>query len=266
MRNGVLTVGMLWLALGSTGAAAGDDCVTLVADLAGTVTVADSATARPRDRWPVQLLHCFPARKVLTLEPQARITLFFSHGARSVDLSGPARYEITGDGVRALDGSPAPAERALNRAFRDLRLDRAALSPAGVRMRDPLGDRLVLLEPLGVITEPGPLTFRWQAASGGTGPYRLRLAREHTDVMYEAIVDDSQLTLPAEIALVPGERMLWHVEELSAARRAAARWQGFVLATEEAQALAREIGPKSGSPAERNLRDLLLMQHMTADR
>jgi hypothetical protein len=35
--------------------------VTLVADLHGTAEVADRASAKPEDRWPVQLLQCFPA-------------------------------------------------------------------------------------------------------------------------------------------------------------------------------------------------------------
>src|SRR5512134_3530375 len=132
MKNGTVTIGLLGIALAYASAAAAEDCVTLVADLAGNVAVSDSASAKPRDRWPVQLLQCVLARKVLTLEPQARLTLFFPQGARSFELTGPGRYEILGDGVRALGGSPAPTGRALNQAFRDLRLDRASLAPAGV--------------------------------------------------------------------------------------------------------------------------------------
>jgi hypothetical protein len=47
----------------------------------------------------------------------------------------------------------------------------------------------------------------------------------------------------------------------------APRWESFVVATEPVQALARQLDARIGSPsaAEANLRDLLLMQNMTAD-
>jgi hypothetical protein len=243
-------------------------CVTLIADVAGSVTVADSAAAKAEDRWPAQLLQCLPPRRVVTLEPEARVTLFFAQGSRAFELAGPARYEVAADGVRPLNGSRTVAARALNQAFGALRIDRAALAPAGVRMRDPGGDRLVLLEPLGIVTEPGSISFHWQRASGSLGFYRLRLAREPAEVFYDVVVEGDRVTLPQEVRLLPGERILWHVEEAAAPHRAASRWQSFVVATEPARALAREIDARSGVawPAERRLRELLLMQVMNESR
>jgi hypothetical protein len=251
-----------------SGQAAAEDCVTLIADVTGSVTVAESAGAKAKDRWPAQLLQCLPPQRVVALEPQARVTLFFAQGSRAYELAGPARYEVAADGVRPLNGSRNVAPRPLNQAFGTLRIDRAALAPAGVRMRDPGGDRLVLLEPLGIITEPGSISFHWQRASGGLGLYRLRLAREPGEVFYDVVVEGDSVTLPQDVKLLPGERILWHVEEAAAPHRAASRWQSFVVATEPARALAREIdaGDDVAWPAERTLRELLLMQVMNESR
>jgi hypothetical protein len=246
-------------------AAPADDCVTIVADLFGPAAVTDSASAKPKDRWPAQLLQCLPPRKVVTLEDGARTTLFFPARGTSYDLAGPGRYEVTADGVRPLSGSPAAKPRVLNDAFKDVTLDRSRLVPAGVRMRNPSAvDRVVLLEPRDVVTESAPLLFRWEAPADSPGPYRFRLVREGGASAFEAVVEATQLALPAEVPLAPGERFVWHVEDLSSPGRAAARWQSFVLATESARALARQLDSQVAVPsaAERNLRDLLLMQRM----
>jgi hypothetical protein len=170
------------------------------------------------------------------------------------------------DGLRPLSGSPAVAPKALHQAFENLRLDRENLDPAGVRMRDLPGDPLTPIEPRGLVTCARTLSFRWQAALGSTGPYRLRVAREGNDVLYEAIVEGSELTLPNAERLPSGERLFWQVEDVSTSRGARQRWQSFVLATEPARKLAREVASQSSNAtaAEANLLDLLLMQRMRA--
>jgi hypothetical protein len=264
MRGTVVSMSSATVLLAAVAASA-EECVTIVADLAGPAAVADSASARPKDRWPVQLLQCLPPRKVVALEDGARTTLFFPAQGTSFDLAGPGRYEVTAEGVRPLSGAAAPKPRVLNDAFKDVALDRSRLVPAGVRMRNPsAADRVVLLEPRDVVTESAALLFRWEAAAGSAGPYRFRLAREGGASAFEAVVDATELALPAEVALAPGERFVWHVEDLSSPGRAAARWQSFVVATEAARALARRLDAQLAAPstAERNLRDLLLMQRM----
>jgi hypothetical protein len=266
MRISTVWFRVLAIPLLVAGAAVAEDCITLVADLAGSVVVADSAAAKPKDRWPAQLLQCLPARKVVMLDAGARTTLFFPSGTRSFELVGPGRYEVVRDGVRPLNGSAPVAQRVLNRAFQEVRLDRAMLTPAGVRMRTSAGERLALLEPRGIVTDPSALSFHWRPAPVDSGPFRFRVATESGEVIYEAIVDGEQLTLPAGVELAPGARLLWHVEQASSTQRTAPRWQGFVVATEQVQALARQIDLRTDTPsaAESNLRDLLLMQSMAA--
>jgi len=239
-------------------------CVTIVADQYGTVTAADTASAKPEERWPVQLLQCFSARKVLTLPVGARATLFFPATGIAFELRGPGRFEVTSDGVRPLADSLAPSQAALNTAFRDIKLDRANLAPAGVRMRDPsivVGP--ALLEPRGMVVSAEPPVFRWEAIAGSP-MYRFRLADTNMVVLFDTLTDRTELMLPAEIRLTPGERLLWHVEEASSMRRRANRWQEFVIATPDARALAQAIDRDIPSPsaAQRNLRDVLLMQRM----
>ena len=239
-----------------------EPCVTLLADLNGNVTVADVAAPKPEERWPVQLLQCFVPRKVLSLESGSRATLFFPAEGVALELRGPGRFEIMPGTVRPLSSAAAPSRAPLNNAFRDVKLDRANLTPAGVRMREPrFSEGLVLLQPRGIVTSTGDLEFRWQASSAGTR-YRFRLAAGRKDVVYETTTDDSHFVLPPEIRLAAGEPLLWQVEDT--ARPGSSRWQDFVIATPEARALAEEIDREVPSPsaAERNLRDLLLMQRM----
>jgi hypothetical protein len=265
MRAAILASGVLAIPLLVANASAADGCITLVADLSGTVTVADAQASKTKDRWPAQLLQCLPARTVVTLDPGARATLFFPAGTRSFELVGPGRYEVGREAVRPVNGSPPVAQRVLNRAFQDVRLDRTMLTPAGVRMRTPAGEQFTLLEPSGIVTRPSALSFRWRGPQGS--PVRFRLASEGGEVIYEAISDAEELTLPETVALRPGSRFLWRVEDPSTPALSAPRWQGFVVATEQVQALARQLDANLASPsaAEANLRNLLLMQSMTAD-
>jgi hypothetical protein len=253
----------LW-GLIAAGTAPSHACVTMVADLYGTVAVADTASAKPQDQWPVQLLQCLTPRKVLSLQAGARATLFFPANGMAFELRGAGRFEVGSDAVQPLADSPAPSRVQLNAAFRDIKLDRANLVPAGVRMRDP---RVVvgpaLLEPRGMVVSADPPVFRWEAIAGSPR-YRFRLASVRMDIIYETLTDGTELVLPAQIPLTPGERLIWHVEEASAIGRTANRWQEFVVATPEARGLAQGIDQDIPSPsaAERNLRDVLLMQKM----
>jgi hypothetical protein len=266
MRVGTLASGALAIPLLVASAAVADDCITLIADLSGTVTIADSVAAKAKERWPARVLQCLPVRKVVDLGAGARTTLFFPAGTRSFDLVGPARYEIGRDGIRALDGSPPAAPRVLDPAFQDVRLDRTMLTPAGVRMRAPAREGVTLLEPRGIVTRPSALWFRWQRPAS-SGPVRFRLASEGGQVIYETTAHGQELTLPEAVVLPPGARLLWRVEDPSLPPLSAPRWESFVVATEQVQALARQLDAHLGSPsaAEANLRDLLLMQNMTAD-
>jgi hypothetical protein len=267
MRTGTLASGVLAIALLAATAATADDCITLIADLSGPVMVGDSAETKAKDRWPAQLLQCLPARRVVTLDAAARATLFFPEGTRSFELVGPGRYEVTRDGVRPVNGSPAVAQRVLNQAFQNVRLDRSVLTAAGVRMRSPTGARITLLEPRGVVADPSTVSFRWHRSGDRQAPVRFRLASASGEVIYETTSDAEQLVLPEASGLSPGGRFLWRVEDLTLPPLSAPRWESFVVATEQVQALARQLDARIGSPsrAEANLRDLLLMQNMTAD-
>src|SRR3982750_1530260 len=69
---------LLGLLLNSMCAAAhGQGCVTMLADVAGSVSIADTASATSDEWWPVQLLQCLPPRKILSLQSGAHTTLFF---------------------------------------------------------------------------------------------------------------------------------------------------------------------------------------------
>jgi len=259
---------LLFAGFGSHSAARGEASVAVVADVYGAVAVAHGASTKPADRWPVQLLQCFPARNVLYLEDGARATLFFPASGNAFELAGPGRFELAADGVRPLSGAPPPNKSVLNAAFRSIKLDRSNLAPAGVRMRDPrLNEAPLLIAPRGVVVSPTSLIFRWDGV-GEARSYRFRLARSSRDLIYETLTDQTQLQLPEDVVLAPGDRLLWHVEEASAEHRNTPAWQAFVIATPAVSRLAGEIDRNLSSPkaAELNLREAVLMQQMRQEK
>jgi hypothetical protein len=239
-------------------------CVTMLADVSTGVTVADTASAKAGDWWPVQLLQCLAPRKVLALQSGAHATLFFPANGTAMELRGMSRYEILQDTARPLANAPAPERRTLNAAFREIQLDRSNLSSAGVRMRLPgtvAGP--APLAPHGIVVSSEPLVFRWEAA-GGNPKYHFQLAKGRAEVLYETSTDGTQLMLPADVTLPAGERFMWRVDLVSPTAKLSGRWQEFVLATEAARELAGRIDRDLPTPnaAERNLREVLLLQRI----
>jgi hypothetical protein len=240
-----------------------ESCVTMLADVAGSVAIADAASAKPDEWWPVQLLQCLPARKVLSLQSGAHTTLFFPASGVALELQGKGRYEIMQDSARPLGNARAPERRALNGAFRDIQLDRAGLTPAGVRMRVPVqAAGTAPLGPRGIVLSREALLFRWEAAPGNP-QYRFQLSKSRTEMIYETTTDRTELELPADVALAPGERYQWRVD-IESPGPMNGRWQEFAMATAQARMLAAELDRALPAPsaAERNLREVLLMQQL----
>lgn len=254
-------------ALAASGSQWAQACVTLVADLTGGAVVADRPAAKPEDRWPVQLLQCFPAGKTVILETGARMTLFYPATGEAIELRGPGSFLLAADAVRPVSSAAAPARLQLNSAFRDIKLDRTRLAPAGVRMRDPqLAGVVVLLEPSGVVLSADALTFSWEPVRG-VREYRFRVANSRRVVLFEQRTETEQLALPAEAHLAAGERLFWQVEAVAPTAQWRSRWQEFAIATPAARSLATRLDQElpSSSAAERNLREVLLLQQMETD-
>src|SRR5689334_1820975 len=234
-------------------------CVGLLADVSGRAVIADNASAKPQDWWPATLLQCLPAGKVLSLPSSAHATLFFPVTGTAIDLKGAGRFEILQDTVRALGSAPAPEPKALNAAYRQIQIDRAALKSAGVRMRLPMSAATPMpIGPRGIVLSPEDLVFRWEPVPGQTH-YRFELAKRGSDSLYKTTTDGSELVLPSEIHIVAGEPLKWRVDVGSAGGNSG-RWQEFVLADDATRALAGELDIAAPTPtqAERNLREVLL--------
>jgi hypothetical protein len=239
-------------------------CVATVADIYGTVAAANTASAKPQDYWPVQLMQCFAPGKVLQLAQAARASLFFPITGTAFELNGPGRFEVMADAARGLSGAARPTQTRLSEVFKKMQMGRVDLIPSGTRMREPFGRTgPVPLEPSGIVMAAS-LVFRWQALSPHP-PYRIVVATEDKVPVFEATSDAAQFALPADVQLAAGQQLLWRVEDASANRGSARRWLGFIIATPQARELAEQLDRAipNPSPAERNLREALLMQEMT---
>ncbi len=135
-------------------------------------------------------------------------------------------------------------------------------------MRDPqLAGVLVLLEPSSVVLADDALMFRWEPVRG-VREYRFRLANARREVLLEERTESDQLALPPQTRLTAGERLFWQVEAITPSAQWRSRWQEFVIATPEVRGLAARLDQELPSPsaAERNLREVLLLQQMGTDK
>jgi hypothetical protein len=123
------------------------------------------------------------------------------------------------------------------------------------------------LEPLSVVTSEGPLLLRW-SPDGAADGYRLWIAARGKGVLFEALTDLTSFAVPAEANLPTGEVLLWQVVDARVQHPSAVGWNEFVIATPQARLLAQRIDRANPTPstAERNLRELLLLQRMSASR
>jgi hypothetical protein len=112
----------------------------------------------------------------------------------------------------------------------------------------------------------GAVVFKWEPVKGAS-QYRLQVANSRRVVLFEAQTSSTELALP-QARLSPGERLVWQVEAVAPGGNARSRWQEVVIASAEARALAAEIdtGLHMPSPAERNLREVLLLQRMMTEK
>src|SRR4051794_19598809 len=99
-KSNAILIGLLLETVCVTAHAQG--CVTMLADVAGSVAIADVASAKPDEWWPVQLLQCLPPRKILSLQSGAHTTLFFPGSGVALELQGKGRYEILQDSAKPL--------------------------------------------------------------------------------------------------------------------------------------------------------------------
>jgi hypothetical protein len=243
-----------------------EECVSMLVDLRGSVIFAKSPSANSQDHWPVSLLHCFARRDVLSLSEADEATLYFPKEGTAVGLRGRGQYVIESNAVRPIGNAPTPSSTVLNSVFKGVNLARGNLMRAGVRMREtPNPAGIVQIGPQGIVTDVEPLVFRWD--QGGTRPpYRIRIVTSNRTTVYEGPIANGDFRLPPEVELTPAEQLSWRVEAVDSPA-SGGRWQEFVVATRDARELAARIDRMIPSPtdAERNLRNVLLLQKMSSE-
>jgi hypothetical protein len=123
----------------------------------------------------------------MMLAAGARMTLFYPASGEAVELRGPGSFQLATDAVQPVSSAAAPARLQLNAAFRDIKLDRTRLAPAGVRMRDPrLVNNIVLLEPSGIVLAEDALRFRWEPVRGVADDSESRTRRR--EVLHQIVM------------------------------------------------------------------------------
>lgn len=268
MLRSILVVGVL--AFGPPGAAtAATPCASLIVDLYGQVALAEKASVPPDRRWPANLFQCVPTRSALWFGEQAGATLYFPGSGMAYEAKGPGRFQVSADQLQALGDTAKPQFRRMLDEFRQVRLDRADLTPGGIRMRarneDEGSPKAVF--PRGILVSEEPLRFAWRAGAS-TPPFQLRIVRRDLGTLYEATVQGDVFDLPESVTIRPGESLLWHVEGGSPTGVRSSERVEFVLATPAARALAQRLDQllPQPSPADIRLREVLLRQVMEMEK
>jgi len=240
------------LLLSAVGPSAGAQPVALVADLAGEAALRGDAGPRR-----LALMQRLPVDARLDLAADAHATVFFPADGTAFELRGRGQFVVGADAVRAIGDAAVPQRRQLNAAFRGIRLERVHISQAGVVMRGGAEDGPQPLAPEGLVMSADRLLFRWTAADGAPH-YHFRLTDAAGEMVYEATTAATELILPSSAVLPVGRRLMWSVQP--SGRLSPRRWASLVVADAAVRATAGDLERVGDSPAERNLRALLLSQ------
>lgn len=188
-----------------------------------------------------------------------RITVAASAQVVAVDLGSGREYLIKGGrsyvvavgGPKAADGSlvearPLPVKNQPN--FRAVKIATGSVAQASLVMRGvPQTNNPLQIFPVKTTVISKTPAFRWKGVDVAVG-YRLQVATLDDRTIWDVVTQETEITLPAERALAPGESYQWRVEAVGQPRGLSDAAAMFSVAPSEAMERLDQLKPGADAP------------------
>lgn len=178
------------------------------------------------------------------------VTVDLSSGREYV-LKGGGSYVVAPGGPKAANGStieakPLPIKNLPN--FRAVKIATNSVAQASLVMRG-VHEAInpVLVFPVRTVVISKTPVFRWKGVEAAVG-YRLQVATLDDRMIWDVSTRETEIRLPAERELGPGESYQWRVEALGAARSLSSAVARFSVAPPDAIERLDQLKPGVDAP------------------
>ena len=170
---------------------------------------------------------------------------------REFVLKGGGNYVVTPSGPMAADGKAIEAKPlpAKNLPYvRDVRIATGTVSQASLVMRRLQTVNVPLLvSPVRTTVVTETPAFRWNAVDAVSG-YRLLVTTADDTTIWDVSTRQTEMALPEDRKLNPGERYVWRVEAIGDGGTISAASATFEVAKAETISRLGQLKPETGAP------------------
>lgn len=170
---------------------------------------------------------------------------------REYVLKGGSSYVVAASGPKAADGStvearPLPVKNQPN--FRAVKIATNSVAQASLVMRGlPEAINPLLNFPVRTVVVSRTPVFRWRGVEAAIG-YRLQVATLDDRMIWDVSTRETEIRLPAERQLSPGESYQWRVEAVGKTRSLSNAATRFSVAPSDALERLDQLNPGLDAP------------------
>jgi hypothetical protein len=187
----------------------------------------------------------------ISVPPGAQLVTVDLGSGREFVLKGGANYVVAPSGPsladgKAIEAKPLPAK---NLPYaRDVRIAAGSVAQASMVMRGFRKANVpLLIAPVRTAVTTMAPEFRWNAVDAVTG-YRLSVTTSGGTLVWDVATRETEMALPADRHLVPGERYFWRVEALGEAGTISDASAMFWVANADAISRLDQLKPEANAP------------------
>ncbi len=210
---------------------------------AGVALVADVVGDAQYDRAPVKLLTELPNDAELTLQPGAQVVLFYVDDGAQWTIRGPGQFKLRAGAPVPQKGAAPAVQKPASPEYRQFRLRGDRLNQGGVVMRGR-----ALTSPVHEVVMMPSVVFMWERFGDGI-TYQLELVDSAGTRLFNAETQATEITLPASVALLPGQEYFWSIRGRDAgATQSFYRAADFRVADAVTRARLQAVKPADDAP------------------
>jgi hypothetical protein len=204
------------------------------ATMAGLLVTEAVGKIEIEGKGPVNALAQIPDDARLKVPAGAKLVVVDLGSGREYVLPGNLTYIAAASGPRTVDGKAVAARPLPISNLPDVKVVTPKVAQATLVMRTlPKTNVPVLVSPVKTAVISLMPTLRWTAVAAATN-YKLTVTQPDGSLVWEAVTQDNEITLPAGQTLQAGGRYNWRVEAMGAGGRLSDAAARFTVASAEA--------------------------------